>query len=118
MKGWLVRGPAGFLQCWPLQQCMLLVLPRCTNDCQPNSCWACCLQVDQLYRQAAQALKLPEDRFKLVQKGTAITNSAAAAAAREEGSSAVTSCSNSSSSVFGAAKQRPSAVVHLSTGGR
>jgi hypothetical protein len=73
------------------------------------------LQVDQLYKQAAAALQLPEDKFKLVQKGTAITNSAAAAAARQDGSSTEVS-TNSSSGLFGA-RQRPSAVVHLSAGG-
>jgi hypothetical protein len=73
------------------------------------------LQVDQLYKQAAAALKLSEDKFKLVQKGTTITNSAAAAAARQDGSSTEVS-TNSSSGLFGA-RQRPSAVVHLSAGG-
>jgi hypothetical protein len=73
------------------------------------------LQVDQLYKKAAAALKLPEDKFKLVQKGTTITNSAAAAAARQDGSSTEVS-TNSSSGLFGS-RQRPSAVVHLSAGG-
>lgn len=76
------------------------------------------LQVDQLYKQAAAALKLPEDKFKLVQKGTTITNSAAAAASRLVGSNAAAVSSSSSGGAgLSGARQRPSAVVHLSAGG-
>lgn len=76
----------------------------------------CALQVEQLYKQASQALALPEDRFKLVLKGSTITNSSAAAAARETGDAGAVTSSSTPSTGF-LTSRRQSAVIPLSAGG-
>ncbi|KAF8066250.1 hypothetical protein HT031_002573 [Scenedesmus sp. PABB004] len=72
-------------------------------------------QVAALYAAAARALALPEERFKLVLKGAAVTHTAAAAAARAAGEPPPAAAPAGGGGLLGA-RARPSPAVALSSG--
>jgi hypothetical protein len=82
------------------------------------------VQVGQLYAQAAQALQLQPNSFKLVLKGSTITNSSTAAQAREaagsiSSSSTAVPSNGSNEGLTGLLRKRQGLepVVPLSAGG-
>lgn len=85
---------------------------RNLGECSQKSAVLChCMQVEQLYQHASQALGMPVSRFKLVLRGSTIARAAA------EDAAGSTTCSSSSSRPATKPAQRKQQWVTLADGG-